>query len=101
MRRATRRDLSDNNKLDVNSIGIATLKKTLRSLNTTPALGPDGLPMCFWKNTATVLAPALTNVVNLSLKSGFVPSRFKTAIVSPIHKGGGESLEMTRQAIGR
>ena len=86
----TRRDLTDNNKLDVNSIGVATLKKTLRSLNTTPALGPDGLPMCFWKNTATVLAPALTNVVNLSLMSGFVPTRFKTAIVSPVHKGGGK-----------
>ena len=97
-RKATRRDLStrggddanNNNKLDINCIGVATLKRTLRGLNTTPALGPDGLPMALWKNTVTVLAPTLANVVNASLRSGFVPSRFKTAIVSPIYKGGGK-----------
>ena len=69
---------------------MSTLKKTLRGLNTTPALGPDGLPMSLWKNTVTVLAPTLTNIVNSSIRSGFVPTRFKTAIVSPIYKGGGK-----------
>ena len=46
--------------------------------------------MCLWKNTVMVLAPALNSIVNSSIQSGFVPTRVKTAVVSPIHKGGGK-----------
>jgi hypothetical protein len=46
----------------------------------------DPVPTSILKQCVSLLAPAITTIVNLSLSSGSVPSAFKQSIVSPLLK---------------
>ncbi len=48
--------------------------------------GPDDLPYWFWKTYAAELAPAITEIFNVSLKVGKVPEVWKRANIVPIPK---------------
>ena len=48
----------------------------------------DKIPTCLLKDAATIIAPALTHIVNMSLISGIVPSDFKCGPIVPIYKSG-------------
>ena len=69
-------------------VGTAAIKKAIRSMNNTRALGVDGIPVSFWKGCEKSLALPITYLVNLSIETGIVPMVFKRAIVHPIFKGG-------------
>ena len=65
-----------------------TKKCHLKSLNRKKADGLDKIPNCLLKDAATVIAPPLAFIINMSLKSGIVPSEFKCGKVIPVYKSG-------------
>ena len=62
--------------------------KMLGELNITKATGLDGIGARFLKDASPVIAPYITHIINLSLRSGDVPIDFKHAKVTPIYKKG-------------
>lgn len=67
---------------------IKLVLQKLKNLDTSKGSGPDGIPSVFIKNCASSLALPLCLIFNKSFESGTVPSRWKTAKVVPIFKGG-------------
>jgi hypothetical protein len=65
--------------------------KQLKKLDISKATGSDGIPSIILKQCAEELAPSLTRVINLSLRTGIVPNVWKKATVCPIHKKGSKS----------
>ena len=63
--------------------------KQLRDLKVKKATGLDGIPARFLKDSATVIAPTVTFLVNLSLSTGSVPDEWRKARVVPLYKSGG------------
>ena len=63
--------------------------KQLRDLKVKKATGLDGIPARFLKDSAAVIAPTVTFLVNLSLSTGSVPDEWKKARVVPLCKSGG------------
>ena len=53
--------------------------------------GIDNLPPGMLRDAALILAKPLTYVINLSLKSGIVPTDWTIAKVIPLHKSGSQS----------
>ena len=78
---------------ELNSVGMATTKKAIRSMGTTKAIGVDGLPCSFWKEYCEDLAPFVTTMINMSIRTGTYPSLFKDAIVVPVFKGDRKDRE--------
>ena len=64
------------------------IEKQLKSLKRSKAAGPDELPPGMIKDCRNEILNPLTYLVNLSLRSGRVPSLWKVARVTPIHKSG-------------
>ena len=62
--------------------------KQLNNLKPNKAAGPDGISPRVYKELASVLAGPLTNLFQLSLDKGIVPSDWKKAAVCPIFKKG-------------
>ena len=62
--------------------------KLLKNLQRSKACGHDDLPPGFLKDAATCIAKPLCHIVNLSLKSGVVPTDFKIGRISPVFKSG-------------
>ena len=50
--------------------------------------GFDNLPPGLLKDAAAEIASTLAHIINLSLRSGQVPSQWKIAEVIPLHKSG-------------
>ena len=46
----------------------------------------DPLPSCLLKRVLNVLAPAITDIINLSIRDGVFPSALKQAVVTPLLK---------------
>ena len=64
------------------------IEKQLKSLKRKKAAGPDELPPGMIKDCRNEILNPLTYLINLSLRSGRVPSLWKVARVSPIFKSG-------------
>ena len=79
--------------LSLHCIGIKTVKKCIRSLSSTNAIGDDGIPVAFWK-AAVPLAVPLMHLCNASIKHGKVPKAFKSAVLHPIQKRGKSAEEL-------
>ena len=58
----------------------------LSHLDPSKASGPDGIPGRILKECSSVIAPSLCSLFNHSLHSGTVPTKWKSANVTPIHK---------------
>ena len=58
----------------------------LRNLDASKASGPDGIPARLLKECSSQIAPKLCCLFNLSLNSGRIPSEWKSADATPIHK---------------
>ncbi len=63
----------------------------LRNPKTTKSTGIDSMPACVLKISADIIAPSLTWVFNLSLKTGIFVDEWKKAWVLPVHKSGDRS----------
>ena len=62
------------------------VRHMLSSIDVAKASGPDGIGARMLKSTAASIAPAVTNLFNLSLRLGRVPSEWKSARVTPVPK---------------
>lgn len=49
---------------------------------------PDGIPAIFYMNTANSISKPLSLIFNKSLSEMSYPDRWKTSLISPIHKSG-------------
>ena len=67
--------------LDVDEVG-----QFLRDLDTSKACGPDGIPPRILQECALEIAPSICELLNRSLHTGNVPSEWKSANVTPVHK---------------
>ena len=59
----------------------------LNALDTSKASGPDGISGKMLKSTAPSITPVLTKLFNLSMRTGIVPTAWKTSAVVPVPKG--------------
>ncbi len=62
--------------------------KQLQKLDTNKAKGVDEMNPLFLKVAAHIIAPSLTHIFNLSLRTGTFPGAWKCAKVTPLHKKG-------------
>ena len=60
--------------------------KHLYHLDPSKATGPDGIPGRILKECSAIIAPSLCSLFNHSLRSGTVPSEWKSANITPVHK---------------
>ena len=68
------------------------LQIKLKDLKANKATGLDKIPARLLKDSASVMAPSLTHIVNLSLLTGVVPDEWKKARVVPLFKSGGQEI---------
>ena len=71
--------------IDVN---ISDILKQIKTISNNAAAGPDQLPAIFLKNCAPALAKPLSLLYTNSLTTGIIPSKLKSAKITPIFKGG-------------
>ena len=64
------------------------VEKLLSNLNPNKSSGPDNLCPRVLKELSKQIAPVLTHIFQESLRSGTVPTDWKLAHVTPIHKSG-------------
>ena len=70
------------------TVSTRSIKKKLIKIKLHKATGNDDLPPRLLKDCASEIASPLCHIVNLSLKTGIVPTEWKVAKVTPIHKSG-------------
>jgi hypothetical protein len=74
------------------SIDINDVLLTLRACNPTKAPGPDGIHSAVLHHCADSLAKPLYIIFNKSLEEATVPTDWKDAVITPIHKSGDPTL---------
>ncbi|KAK1795559.1 hypothetical protein P4O66_001058 [Electrophorus voltai] len=62
------------------------VRRVFKRVNTRKAAGPDGICGRVLKACANQLAPVFTDIFNLSLTLGIVPSSFKRSTIVPVPK---------------
>lgn len=75
-------------EMPLESFYPATLEEVTKIIKTSPtkSCALDPIPTTLVKDSLDILAPFITRVVNVSLSTGYFPSSFKTAHVSPLIK---------------
>ena len=66
----------------------AEVSYVLRSLDTSKATGPDGIPARLLTETANAIAPSLWKLFNMSILAGTMPDEWKIANIIPVYKKG-------------
>jgi hypothetical protein len=64
------------------------VESIIMGLKNDSAVGCDNISNTLLKSCRGYIIPAITHVVNLSIRTGIFPDIFKISIVHPIHKGG-------------
>ena len=67
---------------------LPELSQALRNMSNSKASGEDGITLSMLRQTFPVIGPHLLHVINASIVSGTVPSEWKLAIITPLHKSG-------------
>ena len=80
----------NNNTLTLRPVSQSEVSKLISTCRESSA-GHDQVPMSLIKQTAPVLCPLITHLINTSLSSGVFPQQLKIAKVIPIHKSGSTS----------
>ena len=73
-------------------IGVEEVTAGLRNLKISKATGIDMIPSRALKIAADIIAPSITWIFNLSLKTGIFVDAWKKACVLPIYKSGDRQL---------
>ena len=66
----------------------AEVSCVLRSLDSSKATGPDGIPARLLKETADVITPSLCESFNRSVLTGTMPEEWKVANIVPVYRKG-------------
>jgi len=72
-------------------LSTGTVQRALALLDVGKAYGPDGVPPLVLRQCSGCLAPALTKLFRLILKTKIFPSCWKHAVVQPVFKKGDPS----------
>lgn len=64
------------------------IQKELKLLKRSKATGFDDLPPNLIKDSAEMISKPMAFIVNLSLKTGVMPTEWKIALIKPLHKSG-------------
>ena len=86
--KSTTEELFTKKHFEFTAVGKPFVLKQLKCLKLKNATGIDDLPARLLKDSAVVIADLVTYLVNLSIKSGTVPSEWKQAKVVPLFKSG-------------
>ena len=81
-------DNDDSNMLSELTISDADVLNVLLNLDTTKAMGSDGIPSIVLQRCATALYQPLTHLFNLTLQFSYLPSEWKVHKIIPIFKSG-------------
>ena len=73
---------------EFNYVSILFIQKQLKSLKRNKTSGADSFPLGMLKDSLMHISQPLCHIINLSLKSGIVPSSWKIGKVVPVHKKG-------------
>lgn len=73
-------------------VQVTEVFKHLKKLSRNKASGPDELPPGMLKDCAAQICSPLCHVINVSIKTGFVPECFNFGNVTPIHKSGSKQV---------
>ena len=68
------------------SLSINEVANCLATLDTSKACGPDNIPPRLLKECNNQISPSLCALFNLSLRTARIPSEWKKANVTPVHK---------------
>ena len=63
----------------------------ISNIDPTKSTGPDQISTRMLRATATSITPAVTQLFNISIKTGELPTDWKIALVTPIPKSGDKS----------
>ena len=63
----------------------------LNTLKISKACGHDKIPPKLLRDSAIVIAPILSHIFNQSINTGIFPKFLKTAVISPLYKGGSKT----------
>jgi hypothetical protein len=77
------------------------IKKIIKSLKPTKALGADGIPVQVIQSAVNVLSEPLALLVNKSFITKKYLAQFKCALICPIHKGKGRLPVGKRKRVDR
>src|SRR5699024_8206088 len=77
--------------LYINCIEVDDVVKAIRSIKPSTIAGPDMIPAFLLKDCAPVLAPPLSKIFNLILKTDTFPILWKESRIRPMHKKNSKS----------
>lgn len=70
------------------SVSVARVLEKLQKLDCNKATGLDAIPARFLKDSAEIISPSITHIVNSSIRQGEFPNDLKGARVIPLYKKG-------------
>lgn len=77
-----------NNSLRDYYITLDDVKKAINNLKANKSPGPDAIYPILVKHLVDEITPVLQEIFNLSLKTGYIPTDWKNANITPIFKKG-------------
>jgi len=80
-------------------VSVIFVQKELKALRRNKAAGIDNLPPGLLKDSAEEISQPLAHIINLSLSTTTIPTRWKVAKVTPVHKAGNTNDEMNYRPI--
>ena len=80
--------LEPDTKFEISELTVERVLKYLQSLQDGKAVGRDSPSPKLLRLAAPVIAPCLTEIMNLSITTGIFPDMWKVARVVPLHKKG-------------
>nr|VZI33590.1 unnamed protein product [Spirometra erinaceieuropaei] len=84
-------DFDEGPKIESVSFDEATVRKELMTLNESKSPGPDDIPPKLLKELAAELAKPLSRLFQASFEAGRLPADWKSARITPLHKGGSKA----------
>ncbi|BHF71211.1 hypothetical protein SprV_0401426600 [Sparganum proliferum] len=84
-------DFDEGPKIESVSFDEATVRKELMTLNESKSPGPDDIPPKLLKELAAELAKPLSMLFQASFEAGCLPADWKSARITPLHKGGSKT----------
>nr|VZH98176.1 unnamed protein product [Spirometra erinaceieuropaei] len=91
-------DFDEGPKIESVSFDEATVRKELMTLNESKSPGPDDKPPKLLKELAAELAKPLSMLFQASFEAGGLPADWKSARITPLHKGGSKASAKKLQA---
>ncbi|CAK1593267.1 unnamed protein product [Parnassius mnemosyne] len=80
------------NDISTININYFEVERLLKSLDLKKSAGPDGIPALFLTKCAGTLSKPITFIFRRSINEGLMPSRWKSAFITPIHKKGPQNI---------